>query len=179
MFWSKLKIGNSRSTLQNPFMADITDPTIFSTLVQTVVLTLTLAIFILSFRSQNQALKEQAYQKVMDEYTDTIKAMADTPELQTFQQELFEMSGQRRGRQQKAYTREELIIRNYCIRMYGFFERLHFLYRRKWIDEKTWKQWAAFLELISIHPVFREIHHASMEMWDQEFVDYVNTVLKP
>jgi hypothetical protein len=153
------------------------DPVVWSTIVQTVVITLTLVIFILSFRSQNQAIREQAYQKVLDEYSDSIRALSETPELHAFQMELFKMIGQRRGREPKSYTREEMIIRNYCVRMYGFFERLHFLYRRKWIDEDTWKQWAAFLELVAVHPVFREIHETSMDMWDKPFVDYVTSIL--
>ena len=53
-------------------MADIADPVVWSTLIQTAVLTLTLVIFILTFRSQNQAIREQAYQKVLDDYSDAI-----------------------------------------------------------------------------------------------------------
>jgi uncharacterized membrane protein SirB2 len=155
---------------------DISDPIVFSTVVQTIVLTLTLLIFIFSFRSQNKALKEQAYQKVMDDYGDTMRMLSERPELYAFQLELFSRS-QRLGPEQKPITREEMVIRNYVILLYGFFERVYSLYRRKWIDEDTWKQWAAFLEVIAVHPVFRDVHLVSGDMFDKPFVDYVATIL--
>ncbi len=158
-------------------MADISDPIVWSTIVQTVVLTLTLVIFIFTLRSQNKAIKEQAYQKVMDDYGDGMRMLSERPELHAFQLELFNASRRTPGREQKSYTREEMVIRNYVIMLYGFFERVHLLYRRKWIDEETWKQWAAFLQVVALHPVFREVHQSSGEMFDKPFVDYVTSIL--
>jgi hypothetical protein len=157
-------------------LSEITDPVVWSALVQTVVLSLTLLIFILSFRSQNKAIQEQAYQKVLDDYSDIIRMQAETPELYRFQLELFDRIGQ--GSREQKYSREDMVIRNYVIMIYGFFERVHLLYRRKWIDADTWKQWAAFLKLMANHPVFREIHKSSGEMWDKPFVDYVDSLLR-
>ncbi len=160
-----------------PSLVDISDPAVWSTLVQTAVLTLTLVIFILSFRSQNKAIKEQAYQKVMDDYGDSMRMLSERPELYAFQLELFNATRRRPGREQKSLTREEMVIRNYVVMLYGFFERVYSLYKRKWIDEETWRQWAAFLELIALHPVFRDVHQSSVEMFDKPFVDYVATIL--
>ena len=137
---------------------------------------MTLLIFILSFRSQNKAIQEQAYQKVLDDYSDIIRMQATTPELYRFQLELTNRLGQ--GREGAQYTREDMIIRNYVIMIYGFFERVYFLYRRKWIDQDTWKSWAAFLQLMATHPVFKEIHETSTEMWDRPFVEYVESLLR-
>lgn len=153
----------------------IDDPVVLSTIVQTAVVTLTLVVFILSFRSQNKAIQEQAYQKVLDDYGDAMRRMSDVPELMAFQRELFNRN-QTLGNRGNL-TREDMIIRNYIVQIYGFFERLHALYRRKWIDEDTWKQWAAFLEVVAKHPMFREVHESSTEMWDRPFVDYVTNVL--
>jgi len=160
-------------------LVDISDPIVWSTLVQTVVLTLTLFIFIFSFRSQNKAIKEQAYQKVMDDYGDAMRMLSERPELYAFQLELFNATRRTPEREQKSYTRDEMVIRNYVVMLYGFFERVFFLYRRKWIDEDTWRQWAAFLELIALHPVFRDVHQSSGEMFDKPFVDYVANILNP
>ena len=157
-------------------MVDISDPYLWSPIVQTIVLTLTLVIFIFSFRSQNKAMREQAYERVMDDYGDTMRMLLEKPELYQFQMELFNRSG-RLGRAGQPYTREDLAIRNFVVMMYGFFERVHFLYRRKWIDEDTWKQWAAFLAVVSSHPVFRDVHQSSVEMFDKSFVDYVNSII--
>ncbi len=158
-------------------MVDISDPVVWSTLVQTVVLTLTLLIFIFSFRSQNKAIKEQAYQKVMDDYGDAMRMLSERPELYAFQLELFNATRRTPEREQKSYTRDEMVIRNYVVMLYGFFERVFFLYRRKWIDEDTWRQWAAFLEIVALHPVFRDVHQSSGEMFDKPFVDYVANIL--
>jgi hypothetical protein len=102
----------------------------------------------------------------MDDYGDAMRMLSERPELYAFQLELFKTSGRPFGREQKSYSREEMVIRNYVIMLYGFFERIYFLYRRKWIDEDTWKQWAAFLEVVAAHPVFRDVHQASREMFD-------------
>ena len=158
-------------------MVDFSDPAVWSSIVQTIVLTLTLVIFIFSFRSQNRALREQAYERVMDDYGDALRMLLEKPELYQFQAELFSRSNRSPGREQKSFTREDLAIRNFVVMMYGFFERIHFLYRRKWIDEKTWKQWAAFLAVVANHPVFRDVHQSSVEMFDKEFVEYVSSIL--
>ena len=157
-------------------MVMISDPAVWSTLVQTIVLTLTLVVFTFSFRSQDKAIKEQAYQKIMDDYGDAMRMMSDKPELYKFQLELFNRSGRSLGRE-KTYSREDLIIRNYVVMMYGFFERIYALYRRKWIDKETWRQWAAFLEVVCAHPFFKDVHESSREMWDEPFVNYVDTIL--
>jgi len=49
-------------------LVDVSELIVWSTIVQTIVLSLTLVIFALSFRSQNKTIQEQAYQKVMDDY---------------------------------------------------------------------------------------------------------------
>ncbi len=159
-------------------MAVITDPVVLATIVQTVVITLTLVIFILSFRSQDKAIREQAYQKVMDDYGDIMRRLSDTPELYKFQIELFNTIGRPLTSGGKELTREDMISRNYVIGMYGFFERLHALYRRKWIDKETWRQWSAFLNLMARHPLFKDVHESSKEMWDKPFVDYVDDILR-
>ncbi len=85
-------------------MVEISDPVVWSTIVQTAVLTLTLVVFIFSFRSQDKAIKEQAYQKIMDDYGDAMRMLSDRPELYAFQLELFNRSGRPLG-QQKTFTR--------------------------------------------------------------------------
>ena len=156
-------------------MIDLADPQFWSTIVQTVVLTFTLLIFILSFRSQNKSIREQAYERILDDYGDAMRMLLEKPELYNFQVELFSRSGRTSGRE---LSREDLTIRNFVVMMYGFFERVHFLYRRKWIDDETWRQWAAFLEVVAKHPVFKDVHQASREMFDKPFVDYVSNILK-
>ena len=159
-------------------MAFITDPVVISTIAQTIVLTLTLIIFTMSFRSQNKAIQEDAYQKVLDDYNDAMRMLIERPELYNYQVELLRMNRLPRGGEQKPYSREDMVIRSYVIMLYGLFERLHFLYRKKWIDKDTWSQWSAFLEIMSGHPVFRDVHQSSQGMFDKPFQDYVHDIYR-
>jgi hypothetical protein len=134
-----------------PSLVDISDPVVWSTIVQTVVLTLTLFIFIFSFRSQNKAVKEQAYQKVMDDYGDAMRMLSERPELYAFQLELFNASRRTPGREQKSYTRDEMVIRNYVVMLYGFFERVFFLYRGSGARFSSLLPYTRFLETFISH----------------------------
>ena len=137
---------------------DINDPVVLSTIAQTAVLTLTLVIFIMSFRSQNNANKEAAYQKVLDDYTDAFRMLVDKPELAKLQSEMA-------------------TARNYLMLLYGLFERTHLLYRRKWIDQETWNQWSAFLKVVAKHPLFKDVHRTGEGMYDKPFMEYVSNIL--
>src|SRR2546422_7135494 len=97
------------------------DPVVLSTIVQTAVLTLTLVIFILSFRSQNKTNKEAAYQKVLDDYTYAIKMLVDKPELSKLQLEIARAAAP----DSKAASRspEDMSVRNCLLLLYGIFER--------------------------------------------------------
>jgi len=155
-------------------LADISDPTAWSTLVQTVVLTLTLAIFILTFREQNKATRESAYQKVLDDYTDSMKMLVENPILGRLPLEMARIHKQNVDPQS---SQEDLVVRNYMLLVYGIFERTHLLYRKKWIDKDTWDQWALFLESILAHPSFQNVHRTSEGMFDKPFQDYVTNIL--
>jgi F0F1-type ATP synthase membrane subunit a len=60
---------------------DSTTLIIITSIVQTVVITLTLAVFIFQFRSQEKAIRESSLQNVMSRYTDIVKMLVDKPEL--------------------------------------------------------------------------------------------------
>ena len=101
---------------------DITDPVALSAIVQTAVLTLTLVIFIMSFRSQDRAIKEAAYQKALDDYTDTIRMLVDRPELRNFQVEIAKIAAPTSGA--ASQSPEEMTVRNYVLLLYGLMERV-------------------------------------------------------
>ena len=54
-------------------LVDSTDLIIIASVVQTIVITLTLAVFIFQFRSQEKAIRKSSYQNVMGRYTDYIR----------------------------------------------------------------------------------------------------------
>ena len=154
---------------------DITDPVFLSTLAQTAVLTLTLVIFIMSFRTQNNANKEAAYQKILDDYTDAIRLSLEKPELSRLQVDVARAINP--NSTLASLSVDEMTVRNYLVLLYGLFERTHLLYRKKWIDRETWNQWSAFLEAVAKHPMFGDIHQSSEGMYDKPFMDYVSNIL--
>jgi len=153
---------------------DITDPVVIATIVQTIVITLTLIIFIASFRSQNKAIQEQAYQKLLDDYNDAMKTLMERPELYKLWLELQRI----RQLGDKVESREDMVVRNYVIMLYGLFERLHFLYRRKWIDKDTWDQWSLFLETVTDLQIFKDVHEATQGMYDKPFQEHVSGIIR-
>jgi hypothetical protein len=153
----------------------ISDPTVWSTIVQTIVLTLTLIIFTLSFRTQNKATRDAAYQKVLDDYSDSMRMLVERPELASLQIELARIS---RTGDLETRTPEQLLVRNFVMMLYGIFERIYMLYWKKWIDRETWIQWERFLTTVAKHPLFEEVHHTSEGMFDKPFQDFVAQILK-
>jgi len=133
-------------------------------------------VFILSFRSQNKATKEAAYQKVLDDYTAASLMLIEKPELVKFQIELARTMAP--GSPVASRSLEEMTVRNYLMLLYGLFERAYMLYWKNWIDKETWSQWSTFLEAIARHPLFEEAHRSSTGMFDKPFQDYVTDVLK-
>jgi hypothetical protein len=129
----------------------------------------------MSFRTQNNANKEAAYQKVLDDYTDAIRMLVDKPELSKLQNEMARAATPTSSI--ASLSAEDMTARNYLMLLYGLFERTHLLYRKKWIDRETWSQWSAFLETVAKHPMFREIHRTSEGMYDKPFMEYVSNIL--
>jgi hypothetical protein len=153
----------------------ISDPIVWSTIVQTIVLTLTLIIFTLSFRTQNKATRDAAYQKVLDDYSDSMRMLVERPELASLQIELARIN---RTGDLETRTPEQLLVRNFVMMLYGIFERIYMLYWKKWIDRETWIQWERFLTTVAKHPLFEEVHHTSEGMFDKPFQDFVAQILK-
>ncbi len=137
------------------------------TLAQTVILTLTMAVFILQFRSQNMAIKDAAYQKALDDYTASITMLVDKPELSRLVNEMGR--GQVSGASVKTETEEERVLFGYMLLNYSLFERIYLLYTKKWIDEDTWGQWYAWLKSMARHPMFQEVHRRSQGTFDTAF----------
>jgi len=154
---------------------NITDPAVWGTITQTIVLTLTLVIFILSFRSQEKTSKENAYQKVLDDTTDAMRMLVTNPDLAMIQVEMARTIAP--TSRTASLSKEEMGIRNYLLLLYGIFERAYMLYSKKWIDREAWSQWSTWLETMMKHPLFVEVHSSSIGMFDRPFQDYVSSLL--
>ena len=142
-----------------------------ASLVQTVVITLTLLVFIFQFRSQERAIKESSYQNLMGRYNDFMMIQAENPELNKL------LRDQLHGRNTKMESEEASVLVNLLI-AYGIIEEAFLLYAKKWIDEETWEQWAAWLRDLTKHPRFDLMHRRMKGQFDKRFQEYVSKLLE-
>ena len=154
-------------------MDEVTETIILTSLVQTVAITLTLLVLIFQFRSQEKAIKESSYQNLMGRYNDFMLMQAEKPELNKLLRDAF----QSRDQETKVASEEVSVITNLLI-AYGIIEEAFLLYAKKWIDEDTWEQWAAWLRDLTKHPRFGLIHRRMKGQFDERFQDYVSKVLE-
>jgi hypothetical protein len=141
---------------------------LLATIVQTIVITLTLLVFIFQFRSQEKAIRESSYQNVLGRYNDYVMSGTGTDDL--IMARLFSPT--------KVLSKEEIAgIRRLMI-AYGIIEETYELYKKKWIDEETWDQWDAWLMAICKHPLFAMLHKATSGMYDSDFQKHVSQVIE-
>ena len=153
-------------------MDEATEIIVLTSLVQTAVITLTLLVFIFQFRSQETAIKESSYQNLMGRYNDFMMVQAEKPELSKV---LRDWLG--RDTETKIPAEDVSVVANLLI-AYRIVEETFLLYSKKWIDEETWGQWAAWLKDLTKHPRFDLIHRRMRGQFDKRFQEYVSKVLK-
>jgi hypothetical protein len=137
-------------------------------------------IFIYQFRTQNMAIKDAAYQKAMDDYSDSIALLVQRPELASTIEEMGEIFSARAGAPAPLkLTPERAAVFGYMLLNYSLFERVYLLYAKKWIDEDTWTQWHEYLKIMAKHPMFQEVHRRSEGTFDRAFQKIVAEAWTP
>jgi hypothetical protein len=152
-------------------MVDATTLIVISTVAQTLVITFTLIVFILQFRSQEMAIRESSYQGLMGRYNDFISTLAQSPAIGRMMMARFP------GGKSGEITAEEASVFGHLLVAYGIIEEAFLLYKKHWIDEDNWLQWSAFLESISGFPEFELLHSGTSGTFDGDFEDYVTKLL--
>jgi hypothetical protein len=147
-------------------LVDSATLTLLATVVQTVVITLTLLVFIFQFRSQERALKEASYQNLLGRYNDFIMSSGNADDA------LFArlLSSANIGATDAPTVRRLMIS-------YGIIEEAYELYSKGWIDKESWEQWNTWLKAISRHPHFPTIHNATTGMFNKDFQEHVSRLL--
>lgn len=135
-------------------------------------------IFIYQFRSQKEAIKDSAYQKALDDFTDSIALLVQRPELAALIDDLGEFTRSGAPGSGKI-TPERASVFGFMLLNYSLLERVYLLYAKKWIDEDTWSQWHTFLKTMAKHPVFQEVHRRSEGTYDPDFQKLVQQAFKP
>ena len=123
----------SRSNTYNSSKADgdlvldeATEIVVLTSLVQTIVITLTLLVFIFQFRSQERAIQESSYQNLMGRYNDFMMMLAQKPELN----QLLRDGLQSRDKETKVGAEDVSVVTNLLI-AYGIIEEAFLLYAKK------------------------------------------------
>jgi hypothetical protein len=148
-------------------LVDTTTLFIIATVVQTVVLALTLIVFIFQFRSQEKAIRESSYQNLMGRYNDFIMTQVGKPELnKLFVDRIYSSN-------RKEFSPEEASVLGHLLIAYGVVEEAFQLYKKKWIDQETWEQWAAWIRVLCRNPQFKEMHQATLGMFDKDYEKFV------
>jgi hypothetical protein len=156
-------------------LVDSTSLIIFTSVAQTVVITLTLAVFIFQFRSQEKSIRESAVANVMGRYTDYIGMLVERPELSKLID--FASTKPPDGGPVESLSPEEQATQAYLLLGYGIFEEVYSLHKKRWMDEETWRQWSAFLERMTKNPLFRRVHNGTSGTFDKDFQDYVSKLI--
>jgi hypothetical protein len=148
------------------FLVDATTLIVISTIVQTVVITITLGIFVLQVRSQERSIHEASYQGLMGRYNDFIRGLAESPTLAKI------LVGD------ETISPEEAMVYGHMMVAYGIIEEAFLLRTRKWITEDEWKQWSAFLSALAARPQMKTIVERSRGTFDGRFEEYASRVFK-
>ena len=151
-------------------MVDAATLSLDATFVQTLVLTLTLLVFIFQFRSQERAIKEASYQNLLGRYNDFIMSSGEADSL------LFSRLVSQGERDLD--SKETALVRRLLI-SYGIIEEAYELYKKGWIDEESWEQWNSWLKALIKNPHLATIHRSSAGMFDQDFQAHVTRLLGP
>jgi hypothetical protein len=153
-------------------LVDATTLVVLATIVQTVVITLTLLVFIFQFRSQERALKEESYQNLLGRYNDFMMNFVGSPELGRFYTRRLSQVTDRKVDSENATAYGHLMVA--C----GIIEEAYALYRKGWIDADNWQQWANWLKALSANPEFDVVADVSRGTFDKEFEDLMTKVLE-
>jgi hypothetical protein len=135
-------------------------------MVQTIVISLTLIVFIFQFRSQEKAVKEASYQNLLGRYNDFMMSGQDSDTL--FARLLASSTG---------ITDADVAMVRRLMISYGIIEEAYVLYKKGWIDEESWEQWNSWLKSISRNPHFSTLHERTLGMFDKDFQAHVTRLL--
>jgi len=158
-------------------VVDSTDLIVITTVVQTVVISLTLMVFIFQFRSQEKSIKEAAVQNVMSRYTDYVRMLVDNPGLSPLRRFAEDINLANGAKMDKLNPEDEAIFA-YIMLGYGLMEEIFTLHKKKWIDDETWGQWSVFMERVSKHPLYRRVHEFTRGTFDKDFEEYVKKMME-
>jgi len=109
----------------------------------------------------------------MGRYNDFMLTQAEKPELNKLLRDQL-----RDNRTKTRITLEDTAVIVNLLIAYGIIEEAFLLYTKRWIDEETWRQWAAWLKDLAKHPRFVQIHGRMRGQFDKRFEDYVSEVLE-
>ena len=150
-------------------MVDATTLILLATVVQTVVITLTLLVFIFQFRSQERSIRESSYQNLLGRYNDIMMSSGSNDDL---------LLARFLSPNTELDAKDLAAIRRLMV-SYGIIEEAYELYKKGWIDGESWEQWNTWLKALCRHPHFARLHSMTTGMYDKDFQAHVSRLLGP
>lgn len=148
-------------------MVDSTTVTLLATTIQTVVLTLTLLVFIFQFRSQEKAIREASYQNLLGRYNSFMMSGAESDDL---------LLSRLMDPQVELSQKETTAVRRLLL-SYGIIEEAYELHKKGWMDDAAWEQWDSWLKALVKHPLFQRLHSSTQGMYDREYQDHITGLI--
>src|SRR5207253_11368003 len=111
-------------------------------------------------RSQTKAIKDAAYQGVLDDYNDIIRTQVNRPEIGELLDDLVRPGFTSAADLPPLSSREKL-VRSYLLMINDLFERVYILHEKRWIDEASWRVWATWIEVMCRNPNVTHVHTIS------------------
>jgi hypothetical protein len=130
------------------------------------VISITLFVFVLQFRSQERGMHEASYQGLLGRYNDFVTSFVQNPVL-----------GKVLLGNDDVSPEESSILGNLLV-AYGIIEEAFLLRAKKWITEDEWQQWSAFLGAIVARPQMKSILERSRGSFDGRFEEYTARLIE-
>jgi hypothetical protein len=109
----------------------------------------------------------------MGRYNDFMMMQAEKPELSKLLRDQLQTQNM-----ETTISPEDITVIANLLIAYGIVEEAFLLHAKKWIDEDTWRQWAAWLKDLTKHPWFQLVHRWMNGQFDKRFQNYVSKVME-
>jgi hypothetical protein len=147
-------------------MVDYTTLIVASTIVQAAVITITLGVLVLQFRSQERSIREASYQGMIGRYNNFVTGVVQNPTV--FRSFLGNND----------ISPEESLIYGNLLNVYGIIEEAFLLRAKNWISEDEWKQWSVVLSAILARPKMKAMLEGTRGSFDGRFEEYTARMFK-
>ena len=127
-------------------------------------------------RIQTEAIQHAEYARCASDYSALIRMLVENPSLHTIYDDLAQIAP--RGTGWLNYNAQQKLLFNYIELNFELFERLYYLWQKKWIADETWSCSEKWLEFLSRHPIFADVKRGNAGMFGEDFEKYIESLMQ-